>query len=234
MEFHPNKCQVLRVTKKTSPATDIPYSLHGHTLEVVDDTKYLGVTISGDLNWDKHINTILNKANSTLAVLKRNIKIPSKNVKSVAYKTLVRPLLEYCSSVWDPPTKQLKSKLEMVQRRSARWVHNSYYHGPNSTSPSDMIVDLEWPLLETRRQHARLCLLYKMRHDLVHMSSRSFLSQYTPILLDLCPHTLFFLWTFSPLKTTTAVLSFLKLSKSGIASPLSQPQQPPLRNSNLC
>ena len=45
MDFHPEKCQVLRVTKKTSAN-----ALHGHTLEVVDHVKYLGVTISVNLS----------------------------------------------------------------------------------------------------------------------------------------------------------------------------------------
>ena len=35
-------------------------------------------------------------------LLKRNIYYCNSNVKSIAYKTLVRPLLEYGSTIWDP------------------------------------------------------------------------------------------------------------------------------------
>jgi hypothetical protein len=35
-------------------------------------------------------------------------------------KTLVRPTIEYCSSVWSPHTKDAINKIEMVQRRAAR------------------------------------------------------------------------------------------------------------------
>ena len=79
------------------------------------------------------------QTNSTLAVLKRNVKVPSKEVKAAAYKALVRPHLEYASSVWDPPptadrkTKGLAEKVEMVQRSSARWVFSKYRYGPNTT-----------------------------------------------------------------------------------------------------
>ena len=81
------------MSKKTRAKTICHnYILHGHTLEVVDHVKYLvGVTISGNLRWDKHIANCINKANLTLAVLKRNIRVPSKSVKSAAYKALVRP-----------------------------------------------------------------------------------------------------------------------------------------------
>ena len=108
-----------------------------------------------------------------LAVLKRNLRIPSKEVKDAAYKALVRPHLEYAASVWDPPaeasrkTKGLADKLEMVQRSSARWVFSKYRYGPNTTGPSEMITQLGWPLLTTRRYIARLCMLFKMHRGLV-------------------------------------------------------------------
>ena len=147
----------------------------------------------------------MNKVNSTLAVLKRNVKVPSKEVKAAAYTALVRPHLEYASSVWDPPaeasrkTKGLAEKLEMVQRRSARWVFSKYRYGPNTTGPSEMISQLGWPLLTTRRYVARLCMLFKMHNGLV-------LTKYSSLLVphpyDLHSHHPFALLSLdrSPLK----------------------------------
>jgi hypothetical protein len=42
------------------------YTIHNHILEVVEESKYLGVTISKDLTWKARINNITNKANKTL------------------------------------------------------------------------------------------------------------------------------------------------------------------------
>ena len=53
--------------------------------------KYLGVTISQDLNWNKHINNITGKANRTLGFMKRNVKTKNESVKELTCKTLVRP-----------------------------------------------------------------------------------------------------------------------------------------------
>ena len=102
-------------------------------------------------------------------------------VKAAAYTALVRPHLEYASSVWDPPpskdrqTKGLAEKLEMVQRSSARWVFSKYRYGPNVTSPSEMISQLGWPLLSTGRMVSRLCLMFKMHQGMVCMRYASLL-----------------------------------------------------------
>ena len=128
MEFHPEKCQVLRVTKQREPSYNGSYLLNGHQLEVVDQAKYLGVTIQGDLRWNTHVANITGKANSSLAVLKRNVRVSSKTIKAAAYKALVRPHLEYCSSVWDPPQQILLNQL--------KWLKEGQLDGSTTTTES--------------------------------------------------------------------------------------------------
>ena len=94
------------------------YNLHGKTLATADLAKYLGVTIASDLRWNKHIDTITSKANRTLGFLKRNLKINSTPLKSTAYKTMIRPSLEYACTVWDPYTQGNIYKVEMVRAAS--------------------------------------------------------------------------------------------------------------------
>ena len=45
-------------------------------------------------------------------------------MREAAYKGLVRPILEYGSSVWDPHYEGLIDDLEKVQKRAARFVTN--------------------------------------------------------------------------------------------------------------
>ena len=115
MEFNPGKCQVLQITRSKQPLQS-QYTLHGQVLESVDSAKYLDVTISQDLNSNNHINNITGKANRTLGFVKRNLKSRNKSVKELAYQTLVRPQIEYASSIWNPYTKQNITKTEMIQR----------------------------------------------------------------------------------------------------------------------
>jgi hypothetical protein len=98
MAFHPDKCNIFRVTSKKKPE-HLYYNMHGHILETVHSAKYLGITISSDLKWNKHIQQTSSNANRSLSFIRRNLKINSKTVKNRAYQTLVRPKLEYCCTV---------------------------------------------------------------------------------------------------------------------------------------
>ena len=158
MEFHPNKCQVLSITRKKNPII-YNYQLHNHPLEHVTSAKYLGCTINSSLDWDQHISNISAKANNTIGFLRRNLNIASTKTKETAYMTMVRPTVEYASTVWDPYEKSHINKLEMVQRRGARFVTHRYH---NRSSVTDMLKDLQWTTLETRRKEARLILLFKI------------------------------------------------------------------------
>ena len=161
MEFHPAKCVVLHATKKRATKAKL-YSLHGQTLKSVSSAKYLGVTLASDLCWDNHITNICSKANRTLGFLRRNLKVGSTKLKATAYKTLVRPILEYASTVWDPHTQTNVGRLEAVQRRAARYTLNRY---KQTESVSAMLDNLQWPTLTHRRKVARLSMLKKMTRN---------------------------------------------------------------------
>ncbi|MEW8546480.1 MAG: reverse transcriptase domain-containing protein [Candidatus Thiodiazotropha sp.] len=55
MCFHPEKCTVIRVCTNSRFRRNTAYKLHNHTLETVNCSKYLGVNISEDLSWKKHL-----------------------------------------------------------------------------------------------------------------------------------------------------------------------------------
>ena len=135
MEFHPSKCNTLHITWSRSPILR-DYMLYNTTLEAVDSAKYLGVTLTTDLRFNRHIDNIRKNASGTVQFLKRNLRISSSEVKTQAYQIYVRPRLEYAASVWDPFTKTNKDKLEMVQRYSARWTLGRYH---NRSSVTDML-----------------------------------------------------------------------------------------------
>ena len=78
------------------------FSLHQQRLEQVQSAKYLGITITDYLDWGQHVSEISCKATKTMGFLRRNLALAPRHTKEVAYKTLVRPQLEYAAPIWRP------------------------------------------------------------------------------------------------------------------------------------
>ena len=116
-----------------------------------------------------HVNNISKKANQTLEFLKQNIKVHKQDLKSTAYKTLVRPQLEYASTVWSPHTA---TDIHYVQRRAARWATRDYRY---TSSVSSMLNNLNWRPLDQRCIDCRLVMLYKITYDLVAIPASDYL-----------------------------------------------------------
>ena len=137
--------------------------LYDHSLQNVNEAKYLGVIIDSKLNFNKQIDSVCKKANSTLAFLKRNLYSCECKIKSDA----LHPILEYAVCCWAPHTKCNIYKLESVQRRAARFAMNDYH--PTS-SVTDMINKLKWNSLDRRRDTIRLQMMYKIIHRIVDLN----------------------------------------------------------------
>ena len=86
----------------------------------------------------------------------------------------MRPVLEYGSSVWDPPGIVLQEDLESVQKREARFVTRNY------KCMTGILGQLKWESLKKRRKDNRHILLYKglkgkasiPTHDLIPKTRR--------------------------------------------------------------
>ena len=80
-------------------------------------------------------------------------------MKQAAYKGMVRPILEYGSSVWDPHPDKFQEELEKAQNRAARFVTRNYVF--ETGSMTGILGQLKWESLKKRRKDNRLILLYK-------------------------------------------------------------------------
>ena len=100
IRFQLFKCTIMQITRKWIKKITASYTLKETVLDNVGKIKYLGITITNDMKWNTHVSNICTKANRTLGFLRRNLTASPQDVKESAYKGLVRPVLEYGSSVW--------------------------------------------------------------------------------------------------------------------------------------
>ena len=132
----------------------------GNILQAEPHSKYLGVDLTAGLSWNTHIDRVVKKGNNMQGFLQRNLRINNQYTKASAYFSLVLPNLEYCSTVWSPYTSQAKRKVEMVQRRAARYATNRYR---NTSNVIDMLENLNWETLETRRTKSQLTMMFALQ-----------------------------------------------------------------------
>ena len=175
-KFHPEKCTVIRISTDRRRIMNTNYQIHGHSLEVVDNNKYLGVTISEDFTWrkkkkkkkkKKHVE---NTAKKTLGFVWRNLSDCTAPVKSAAYTTMVRPVLEYSYTVWDSHLARDTHALEQVQRRAARFVHR-HYSERTPGCVTNMVQSLGWESLKYGRFVDWLSMLFKIQRGLVDVNA---------------------------------------------------------------
>jgi hypothetical protein len=102
LKFHPDKCNVLPVLNKNKQYLENKYIMRKYeggttTLENVDSEKDIGVTIDQHLNFEKHIQAQINKANQIVALTRRSFVHIDNRTFSLRplFKALVRPHLEY-------------------------------------------------------------------------------------------------------------------------------------------
>ena len=124
------------------------------------------------MRWTQHTDLIATKGHRAVGFLRRNFSSCSSKAKANTYITMVRPVLEYASSVWDPHLIKDSQKLEKVQRSASRYVFNNYIRAPGPVT--SLQQSLQWDTLEKRREISRLAMIYKIENELVDLNPSCF------------------------------------------------------------
>ena len=175
MRLNIDKCAVLTCSRSTSPP-EFHYYIDNIILNCTNQHLYLGVLFHSTMSFSPHINNITSNSIKSLNFVRRNLNKCDESVKSAAYLGLVRPKLEYASAVWDPYLSKDIAAIERVQRIAARWV-KSNCNWENSVS--NMLSELRWPTLQTRRYISRLTILYKGLHNLITLEIPTYITATT-------------------------------------------------------
>ena len=113
-------------------------------LERVEHAKMLGVTISNNLTWRKHVDNIVSKAGKRVYMLYQLKRAGiSQNDLVKMYVSIIRPVLEYaCPSL----PKYLSDAIEMIQKRVLRSIHPGLHY-------DDILVLVGLQSLKKRRDN---------------------------------------------------------------------------------
>jgi len=114
MPFNVDKCKVIHIGKHNSREV---YALNNKVIENVKEEKDLGVYVTENLKPTLNCNRVSKSANKIVGLVNRNIINKAKEGMLILYKTLVRPIIDYCIPFWRPYTKKDIEKLEKIQKR---------------------------------------------------------------------------------------------------------------------
>ena len=103
--------------------------------------------MGSDISWADNVNYTVNKAWKALHFIISILKKENSSTKSLAYTSLVRPILEYGAACWDPYRDGQIHALDRVQNKAAKFAYHT-----NETN---------WETLTQRRKIAHICALHK-------------------------------------------------------------------------
>ena len=161
MSFNLNKCKQMSFFRTSSPATT--YHIDNFALESVDYFCDLGVHMDHKLNFNYHIEKIVNKASRTLGVIKRYAKeFRDPYATKLLFTSVVRPILEYASVVWCPRYQCHIDFLESVQKQFLLFCLRHLGWDPNIPLPAyrSRLRLIRLPTLESRRKMLNVFFIF--------------------------------------------------------------------------
>ena len=163
------KCGSLLITGNSKSDDSHELFIDKENLAVFDTVRDLGVIVDPSLNFSKHIDNAISKANQRLYLLLKSFKNRNISLMVFAFKVYILPLLDYCSPIWSPCKLLDIDRIENVQR--------------SFTKKLDGLIDLPYPQrliacnlpsLELRRVWADLVLCFKIVHNQIALSFGDF------------------------------------------------------------
>lgn len=127
LKLNNNKCESISIVGSHNDtsrsirgnALKAEFKINNTKLKRCDTVKYLGIQISKDFKFIKHIDYIIKKINISRAELRAVFenKYIVKEVKIICYKQLIRPIILYASSCWLNLSSHQMERL----RKTERW-----------------------------------------------------------------------------------------------------------------
>ena len=168
MELNDTKFQYLSHCFKSKLLDVLPFcneykeyiTSNGQVLEPFDNVRDLGIEISPDLSWSKHIGSMVTKATQTLAWTLSVFSDRSVQTMLLLYKTYVRSKTEYCCPLWHSTKISDIQMIESIQR-----TFTSKVIGMGSLNYWQRLEKLNLYSLQRRRERFILFYVWKIVNE---------------------------------------------------------------------
>ena len=163
MSFNENKFELLRYGLNHQIKTDTKYyGPDGSKIPEKTHVKDLGVQMSNTATFSEHINKVCEKARDMCSWILRTFRSRSPTLMTTTWKSLVQPILDYCSQLWCPTQPGQIKQIEEIQKCFTRKIK-----AVNQVDYWKRLKSLRMYSQERRRERYRILYLWKILENIV-------------------------------------------------------------------
>ena len=131
----------------------------GMPLELVENAKYLGMSINSDISWDFHVQRLCQNMYYHLSLLRRLRRIFPKELLLQVYKSYVQPRLDYGITLYGCSTQKNIDLVQRVQNHAARLITGNFDY--INCRGIDLVKSLNLYNIRDRRDYFLTILMFK-------------------------------------------------------------------------
>lgn len=167
--INPVKSHAIIFSRKTPPSRVSCLKIGDDVIGYVDCTKSLGLHLSSDLSWKRHVNIICGQVYATLAMLRNSQMLLTTSMKRHLVKSLIVPKILYCSQIFTGMPITQWNVLKVCFNACVRYVFNLSLR----TSVSPYVQDVLGCSLKQLAEF-RACIFI---HQLIAKQTPSYLAE---------------------------------------------------------
>ena len=134
----------------------------GSIIPEKDHVRDLGIQMSSNGTFQHHIDTMCLSARNMCAWILRTFQTRNEELMMTLWKSLVLPILDYCSQLWSPSKTGQIQEIEDIQKSFTRKIHSA-----NRGNYWDRLNSLKLYSLQRRRERYRILYVWKILQNIV-------------------------------------------------------------------
>ena len=161
LTIHAGKSEAMIISHRAFCGPLKPITLGDKILNIVSETRCLGVIIDSQLSWNSHSDHLCKSFGKKVGQLKRFKYLSTRTLETIYFSSIV-PTITYCSLVWGTSSPSLMYELEHIHARAAKTIHRL----PRDISDQDALETTGWEPLTNQYRKKLLTLMYKVNSNI--------------------------------------------------------------------
>ena len=163
------KTMTFGTPQQTKRMQNVRFTLNEQVLGLVESYKYLGVTLDQNLNFQKHVKSIIKTLSYKIYLLSKIRPFLTEKAAVLIYKSMVLPYIDYGDTFYFSCTKDLLNKLQRMQNRALKIIFRLNRRFPTKELHQTAGV----LMLDKRREMHLLNLMYNRSKIDQYIDARS-------------------------------------------------------------